>query len=71
MTFLPEAYHISIFVLAPGAFFVLALLIALRNRIMSPEKKKKAAETACAMGCAGCRLCDKGETPAGKEEEPS
>ncbi len=71
VTFLPEAYHISIFVLAPGAFFVLALLIALRNRIMSPEKKKKAAETACAMGCAGCRLCDKGETPAGKEEEPS
>jgi len=57
MQFIPEDYHISIIVLAPGAFFVLAMLVALRNKLMSPEKKKKAAETACEMGCEGCNLC--------------
>ena len=48
---------ISIIVLAPGAFLVLAMLVALRNKLMSPDKKKKAAKTACSMNCAGCNLC--------------
>ena len=55
--FIPEDYRISMIVLAPGAFFVLAMLVALRNKIMSPKQKKKAAESACNMGCAGCNLC--------------
>jgi len=57
MEFIPEDYRISIIVLAPGAFFVLAMLVALRNKLMSPEKKKKAEAASCEMGCDGCNLC--------------
>lgn len=56
---MPSAYEpIAIIVLAPGAFFVLGMLVALRNKLMSPEKKKKAAEAACSMNCASCGLCN-------------
>jgi len=55
---MPDAYvPVSIIVLAPGAFFVLGLLVAARNKLMSPEKKKKAAAAACSMNCASCGLC--------------
>jgi len=67
MEIVPEDYRISIFVLAPGAFFVLAMLVALRNKLMSPEKKKKAAETSCSMGCAGCSMC--GESGCGTADD--
>ena len=33
----PEDYHIAIFVLAPGAFFVLAILTALQNKFKAPS----------------------------------
>lgn len=55
---LPKAYEpVTIFVLAPGAFFVLAVLTALQNKA-----KKKAAERGnpiaekigCGTGCAAC-----------------
>lgn len=36
-TFLPESVNISIFVMAPGAFFVLAGLTAIQNRLKMPS----------------------------------
>ena len=34
---IPEDYHIAIFVLAPGAFFVLSILTALQNKFKAPS----------------------------------
>lgn len=34
---IPEDFHISIFVLAPGAFFVLSILTALQNKFKAPS----------------------------------
>lgn len=58
MRVFPEEYGVTIFVLAPGAFFVLAMLVAIQNFI----KDKMAAKgkdvskigSGCASGCAGC-----------------
>lgn len=59
---IPDEYHISIFVLAPGAFFVLALLTALQNHFKAPSatNKKKSdeePEDGCAGGCMTCGGC--------------
>ena len=59
---MPEAYEpVTIFILAPGAFLVLAFLVALRGVIMKKleEKGKKVVKTAgCAEGgCASCGGC--------------
>ncbi len=35
--FIPETFHISIFVMAPGAFFVLAALTAIQNKLKLPS----------------------------------
>jgi electron transport complex protein RnfE len=35
--FIPDSFHISIFVMAPGAFFVLAGLTAIQNRLKMPS----------------------------------
>lgn len=52
---IPEAYQISIMVLAPGAFFVLAMLTALQNRLKAPSATNGAAkETAGCGSCSGC-----------------
>lgn len=54
---MPEAYTpISIFVLQPGAFFVLGCLIALMTKIMSRKKKAKVQDTSNCdpADCAGC-----------------
>ena len=50
---------ISIFILAPGAFFVLACLTALQNKLKMPSAtngsaKGKKAKTACCGDCANC-----------------
>ncbi|MBE5957994.1 MAG: electron transport complex subunit E [Lachnospiraceae bacterium] len=47
---------ITIFVMAPGAFFVLAALVATQNylRLKAGKKPRKT----CADGCAGCSGCD-------------
>jgi electron transport complex protein RnfE len=42
---------VSIMVLAPGAFFVLACLVAIQNKIRS---KKGEAAVCSRSGCAGC-----------------
>ena len=55
---LPCSYvSITIFILAPGAFFVLACLVALQNKVKRnlAKKGKKVPETAgCAAGCGSC-----------------
>ena len=44
----------TIFILAPGAFFVLAMLVALQNRVKM-KKDPAAAPKACDESlCAGC-----------------
>lgn len=49
---LPASFEpVTIMILAPGAFFVLACLVAIQNKI----KAKKGVETSCSReGCAGC-----------------
>ena len=71
-TFIPDDYHITFFVLAPGAFLVLAGLVALQNRIKrkAAQKGKKVTETAgCDEGgCASCGGCSGKVFPTGNEE---
>ena len=60
VTVMPASYQpISIFILAPGAFFVLACLTALQNKLKMPSAtngsaKGKKAKTACCGDCANC-----------------
>lgn len=70
---MPEAYEpVSIFVMAPGAFFVLALLTAVQNRVkMSWEKKGKDAsriQSGCSDDCASCASGCKGMAGQGGTE---
>ena len=55
---MPDAYEpLTIFILAPGAFFVLACLVALQNKIKNNlAKKGKSVPQAsgCGEGCASC-----------------
>ena len=58
---LPDTYEpITIFILAPGAFFVLAGLTALQNKIKNRAQKKGKPvnnNDGCAGGCASCAGC--------------
>ena len=63
---------VTIFILAPGAFLVLAGLTALQNKVkMNAAKKgKKVPETTgCGEGCASCGGCGGKVFPTGNEEE--
>lgn len=54
---MPDSYTpITIFSLAPGAFFVLATLVAIMNTVKSRKPKEKAEKlpTGCAQDCAAC-----------------
>ena len=56
---LPESYEpITIFILAPGAFFVLACLTALQNvmkkKALEKGDVKKAEKIGCGTNCAEC-----------------
>lgn len=66
-----EIFHggATIFVLAPGAFFVLAMLVALQNKLKSRSGKEKASgEKKCAPG--GCVQCMSQECAmAGNDKE--
>ena len=55
---LPSAYEpVTIFILAPGAFLVLTLLVALQNRVKR-SLEKKGIETKIGSGCTGeCASC--------------
>ena len=62
---------VTIFILPPGAFLVLAFLVAGMNRIRkNAEKKgKKIAEPqGCCSDCAGCAGCSGKVFPTGDEE---
>lgn len=56
MTVMPESYvPAAIFVKAPGAFLVLALLTALQNKFKAPSATNVAGpEIACGGNCARC-----------------
>ena len=56
----PASYQpVSIFILAPGAFFVLAGLTALQNKLKAPcatnGSVKKEKKTGCCGDCASCK----------------
>lgn len=53
---IPHWDGIGIFVMAPGAFFVLAFLIAIQNQLRI-SKGKKPRKLHCEEGCAGCAGC--------------
>lgn len=63
---------VTIFILAPGAFLVLAGLVALQNRVKrnAAKKGKKVTESAgCGEGgCASCGGCSGKVFPTGNEE---
>ncbi len=51
---LPSSYEgMTIFILAPGAFFVLAALTALQNKVRNSKGKPKAV--GCSEGCGACQ----------------
>ena len=57
MQVMPSAYEpITIFILAPGAFFVLACLVAIQNKVKSEKNLKKAGEVQSG-GCGDCAHC--------------
>ena len=56
MQVMPSAYEpITIFILAPGAFFVLACLVAIQNKVKSKKPKKAGEAQSC--GCGDCSHC--------------
>ena len=63
---------VTIFILAPGAFLVLAGLTALQNKVKNnaAKKGKKVREASgCGEGCASCGGCSGKVFPTGNEEE--
>ena len=70
---MPSGYEpVTIFILAPGAFLVLAFIVAGRNKIIKTlEKKGKEVPKqtgGCAEGgCASCSGCDKKVFPTGQK----
>ena len=55
---IPEEFHISIFVLAPGAFFVLAILTALQNKFKAPSATNGSVPQTSGLACGGnCASC--------------
>ena len=53
--FIPEKYHINMFVLAPGAFLVLAFLVAIQNKLKLQHGAKEISMQ-CNNDCANCSL---------------
>ncbi len=65
---MPEAFEpVSIMVMAPGAFFVLAILTALQNKFKAPSATNK-GDKFCSGNCAACadKTCEIGERSAEK-----
>lgn len=58
-TFIPDDYHITFFVLAPGAFLVLAFLTAIQNKLklQSATNVENDSDIACGGNCASCVGC--------------
>ena len=72
MSFVPADYNISIFVLAPGAFFVLAGLTALQNKFKLPSATNGDApksQLVCGGDCMHCSGSACTSNHAGLEEK--
>lgn len=78
LTVMPQSYvPCSIFVLAPGAFFVLAVLTAIQNKVKIEGEKKGRDMSKIQSGCGfDCMNCDESgcskrltDTPAKKEDD--
>ncbi|MCU6746629.1 MULTISPECIES: electron transport complex subunit RsxE [Lachnospiraceae] len=79
MQILPDSYEpLTIFILAPGAFFVLAGLVALQNKIKNKAAKRgekrneTALHTGCGEGCTSCAnqsVCNGHIFPTGADKE--
>ena len=57
ISFIPADYHIAIFILPPGAFFVMAVLTALQNRFKMPcatNGDAKENDLSCNGDCLHC-----------------
>ena len=70
---MPSSYEpVTIFILAPGAFFVLAGLVAIQNKVKrnAANKGKETVKTGCGEGCAswGNSSCGGRIFPTGNEE---
>ena len=65
---IPHWDGIGIFVMAPGAFFVLAALIAIQNQIRISHGKKP-RKLQCDQGCSGCTGCGSDYSQCNKEEK--
>ena len=65
---IPHWDGINIFVMAPGAFFVLAVIIAVQNYIRVNHGKKP-RQMKCMQGCAGCSGCGNDYDNCEKEEK--
>lgn len=54
--FIPDDFHITFFVLAPGAFLVLAFLTAIQNKLQMPSATnvEKDDSMSCGGDCASC-----------------
>ncbi len=70
---MPVTYEpVTIFILAPGAFFVLAVLVAIQNKVKlaAAKKGKETKNTGCGEGCATCgnSACGGKVFPTGNEE---
>lgn len=58
---LPESYEgVSIFILAPGAFLVLAFLCAIQNKLGLKGANRHVKEDACKGDCMNCALACNG-----------
>ena len=53
---IPDDFNISIFILAPGAFFVLAFLTALQNKLKI-RKDSSGSAMGCNLDCKNCEIC--------------
>ncbi len=80
MHVMPESFvPVSIFIMAPGAFFVLALLTAVQNKVIAGERKGKdmsKIQSGCGSDCMNCsdtgcakRLIDESKEKAGEGEK--
>ena len=76
MRVMPASYEpVTIFILAPGAFLVLAFLVAIQNKVKANMAKKgneaKLAPAGCGEGCASCgnTACSGKVFPTGNEEK--
>lgn len=71
---MPKSYEpITIFILAPGAFLVLACLVAIQNKVKNKaaKKGKEIVPAGCGEGCGTCgnKSCGGKVFPTGQNEE--